>query len=68
MKVDVILSKKGDHYLAQVSHLPGIRVRLKAGWQAGAGGRAPSGRGNRRPTARGQNARRTARLRRRERR
>jgi len=27
MKVDVILSKKGDHYLAQVSNLPGIRVK-----------------------------------------
>jgi hypothetical protein len=27
MKVDVILSKRGDHYLAQVSNLPGIRVK-----------------------------------------
>lgn len=27
MKVDIILSKKGDRYLAQATHLPGIRVK-----------------------------------------
>ena len=27
MNVDVILSKRGNRYLAQVSNLPGIRVR-----------------------------------------
>ncbi len=27
MKHDAILSKKGDHYLAQVSNLPGILVK-----------------------------------------
>ena len=27
MKVDVIVSKKGDHYPAQVSNLPRIRVK-----------------------------------------
>lgn len=27
MKVDVILSKRGDRYLAQVGNLPGIRVK-----------------------------------------
>ena len=27
MKVDVILSKRGEHYLAQVTNLPGIRVK-----------------------------------------
>ncbi|MFO1420954.1 MAG: hypothetical protein U1F59_08495 [Candidatus Competibacteraceae bacterium] len=27
MKIDVILSKRGDHYLAQVSNLPRIRVK-----------------------------------------